>query len=59
MIKKFWFKSCPKCHGDLVLEQDRWGSYRICIQCGYSQEMPAMTKVLPEPVPARREQKVA
>jgi Zn ribbon nucleic-acid-binding protein len=39
MIQKIWYKSCPKCHGDLALEQDYTGNFRVCIQCGFSQEL--------------------
>ena len=39
MAKNLWLKSCPKCRGDLTLEQDRWGRYRVCIQCGYSDDL--------------------
>ncbi|MDD5127799.1 MAG: hypothetical protein PHR43_06895 [Dehalococcoidales bacterium] len=28
------FKACRKCGGDLSLEQDRYGTYFQCIQCG-------------------------
>ena len=28
------FKACQKCGGDLSLEQDKYGSYFECIQCG-------------------------
>ncbi len=29
----FWFKACPKCHGDLYMETDVYGSYIACLQC--------------------------
>ena len=35
MIK---FKGCPKCHGDLYLNQDMYGKYWNCLQCGYVRE---------------------
>ena len=28
------FKACKKCGGDLSLEQDEYGRYFECIQCG-------------------------
>ena len=31
----FWFKACPKCHGDLASDQDPYGRYVSCIQCGH------------------------
>ena len=30
----FWFKACPRCHGDLIEGRDQYGSYLSCIQCG-------------------------
>jgi hypothetical protein len=33
---KFWFKECPKCHGDLREEWDTLGEYITCMQCGYT-----------------------
>lgn len=29
-----WLKACPRCHGDLTPQSDRYGSYVFCIQCG-------------------------
>ena len=29
----FWFKTCPKCQGDLYRETDLYGSYIACLQC--------------------------
>ena len=39
-------KGCRRCGGDLCLEQDRYGAYMSCIQCGaeyqiVSQDIPA------------------
>ena len=28
-------KSCPRCQGDLCLEQDHYGEFQSCLQCGY------------------------
>ncbi len=50
MIKKLWLKGCPRCHGDLVLEQDRWSQYHVCIQCVHTHELP---KAENRPEPAR------
>lgn len=31
-----WFlKACPRCHGDLVFDEDDEGAYLICVQCGH------------------------
>ncbi len=31
----YWLKACPRCGGDLHEEQDHYGVYVACIQCGY------------------------
>ncbi len=31
----FWFKSCPRCGGDLFQERDHYGWYVSCLQCGH------------------------
>ena len=31
----FWFKSCPKCHGDLYKDSDAYGTFISCLQCGH------------------------
>jgi hypothetical protein len=28
------FKACRKCGGDISLEEDQYGRYFVCIQCG-------------------------
>ena len=47
MIK---FKVCPRCHGDLYFNEDTFGKYVNCLQCGYMKdaEAPAPTKKEPE-----------
>lgn len=31
-----WFKSCPRCQGDLNREDDLSGGYdAVCLQCGH------------------------
>ena len=29
-----WLKSCPRCGGDLYMEEAHFGSYVSCFQCG-------------------------
>ena len=31
----FWFKSCPKCQGDLYQDSDTYGTYIACMQCSH------------------------
>jgi DNA-directed RNA polymerase subunit M/transcription elongation factor TFIIS len=33
------FKSCPRCHGDVFVDDDIDKSYQKCLQCGYEQEL--------------------
>ena len=30
-----YFKSCQRCSGDSALEQDMYGWYVICLNCGF------------------------
>ncbi len=34
-MEMFWFKTCPKCHGDLYSDSDVYGSYVACLQCSH------------------------
>ncbi len=43
-MKRYWFRACPKCHGDIALEQDIYGWYVQCVQCGYLKEVPKVVK---------------
>jgi hypothetical protein len=29
------FRSCKKCGGDLVKDNDQYGNYWLCLQCGW------------------------
>jgi len=31
---RFYFKACPKCRGDMYLDQDAYGVFAKCLQCG-------------------------
>ena len=31
----FWFKSCPRCGGDLFSDRDIHGPYIACLQCSH------------------------
>ena len=33
------FKGCPKCHGDLHVDSDLYGTYIQCLQCGFTLDM--------------------
>ena len=36
-----YIKSCMRCSGDLYLDQDIYGSYLRCLQCGRLTEVKA------------------
>ena len=35
----FLLKGCPRCCGDLYVDQDQYGSFVSCIQCGLNREI--------------------
>ena len=54
----FYLKGCGKCKGDLVLEEDFYGSYLRCMQCGRIAEVQTReTGVVADDV--RRTEKIA
>jgi len=32
-------ETCPKCKGHLMLEEDNYGLYQQCLQCGYLHDL--------------------
>ena len=50
----FHLKGCPKCRGDLFFEEDFYGSYFRCLQCGLMMDLdvqiPVQTKKTVKPV---------
>ena len=42
-------KSCPRCRGDLLLEEDHYGRYYSCLQCGL-EVFPERLTLLPADV---------
>ncbi len=42
-----YFNACPKCHGDLTMNQDVYGAFVSCLQCGFMRDIdikPALAK---------------
>jgi DNA-directed RNA polymerase subunit M/transcription elongation factor TFIIS len=33
-----YFKSCPRCGGDVHADKDWYGAYVNCLQCGWSKD---------------------
>ena len=44
----FWLKSCPRCSGDLYQDDDQYGCYVSCLQCGLSRDVSGQLTVLSE-----------
>jgi hypothetical protein len=34
------FKKCPRCRGDIFIDEENNRSYEKCLQCGYEHEVP-------------------
>ncbi len=32
-------RGCPRCNGDLHTEEDDYGWYEKCLQCGYARDL--------------------
>ena len=35
----FWLKACPRCCGDLYVDNDQYGSFISCLQCGLNRQV--------------------
>jgi len=46
-------KSCPRCHGDMMLEELPGDADFVCLQCGYRSAAIASSKPVLAPVPVR------
>jgi hypothetical protein len=46
-------KACPRCRGDLYPEEDHYGSYYNCLQCGL-EIFPQGLQLASDKVSARR-----
>ena len=33
------FKKCPRCNGDIFIDEDIDNCYEKCLQCGYEREL--------------------
>ena len=39
MRRNISIKGCKRCGGDIFLENDQYGTYAICLQCGAVDEV--------------------
>jgi len=39
-VNKVWrYKGCPRCRGDIFIDEDWDRAYFKCLQCGYEREL--------------------
>jgi hypothetical protein len=51
--------SCPRCQGDIVLDnEDQYGWYEQCLQCGYIHDLQTIVQVVPQPGERRNKAKI-
>ena len=41
-----YFKACPRCRGDMYLNDDQYGRYMECLQCGYEVDVPKASEAV-------------
>ncbi len=41
-----FFKSCPRCKGDIHFNQDIYGRYKECLQCGFMEDVQTADEAL-------------
>lgn len=54
----YWFKSCPRCRGDLHVERDIYSTEIVCMQCGHilnrAQVQALLERTMPRALRTRR-----
>ena len=41
-----FYRACPKCHGELYLDRDRYGFFVKCLQCAFVKDAHRKEEVL-------------
>jgi len=41
-----WFKACPRCKGEWIVDEEIWGKRILCLQCGFSKDLGKLEKPL-------------
>jgi hypothetical protein len=51
-VATIYFKSCPRCSGDIIWEKDHNGAFNSCLACGYVTypNLPRQIQALPMPM---------
>ena len=48
MRSSFLKKYCPKCGGNIYLDEDYYGWYEQCLQCGYTYDIESTLEIFNE-----------
>jgi len=49
-------KGCPRCKGDLHTDRDIYGTYTVCLQCGYMVDLQTHDRRLAVAIPRAKKQ---
>ena len=49
-------KGCPRCKGDLHTDRDIYGTYTVCLQCGYMVDLRTHDRRLAVAIPRAKKQ---
>lgn len=53
------FKNCPRCQGDVSFEEDEYGWYEWCLQCGYLRDLESIAEFKGRPAEGTKEPALA
>ena len=45
-----YFRSCPRCKGDMHMNRDMYGTYKECLQCGHMIDIERPNRLLLVPI---------
>ena len=54
-----YYRSCPKCRGDMHSREDVYGNFRECLQCGLIQYLKELANKMKQTVSDRSDKKGA
>ena len=54
-----YYRSCPKCRGDMHSREDGYGNFRECLQCGLIQDLKELANKMKQTVSDRSDKKGA
>jgi len=52
------YKSCPRCRGDVYIDDDLDRTYIKCLQCGYEKELPRKLLATKEVIVSRNQESI-